>query len=311
MTDVVTGGTGFIGAHLCRLLLSEGHRVRVVDNFSSGKQENLTEIRRGLGTNLEVFDQDIRDLGALVRTFEGAETVYHQAAIVSVEASIRDPVEVNNVNVEGTLKVLQAARKNRVRKVVLASSTAIYGQCPALPTGEETPASPISPYGLTKYMAELYCGMFSRLFDLPTIALRYFNVYGPRQDAASEYAAVIPKFIARMLKGCSPVIFGDGEQTRDFVFVRDVARANLLAAGSDGQGMALNVASGRRVSLNQLVVLLNDVLKTTLQPVHRAAREGEVRHSQADFSLARQRIGFQPSVSLREGLSETATWFRT
>ena len=311
MTDVVTGGAGFIGAHLCRLLLSEGRRVRVVDNFSSGKLENLAEVQRDFGANLEVVDQDIRDLGGLVRTFEGAETVFHQAALVSVEASIRDPVESNSVNVEGTLKVLQAARKNQARKVVLASSTAVYGQCPELPTGEETPADPISPYGLTKYVGELYCAMFSRLFGLPTVALRYFNVYGPRQDAASEYAAVIPKFIARMSKGCSPVIFGDGEQTRDFVFVRDVARANLLAAMSDCQGMALNVASGRRISLNQLVVLLNDVLKTSLQPVHTEAREGEVRHSEADFSLARQQIDFQPSVSLRQGLSETAAWFRT
>lgn len=306
----MTGGAGFIGTHLCRLLLSKGRRVRVVDNFSSGKLENLAKIQRDFGSNLEVCHQDIRDFAALADSFQGADTVYHQAAIVSVEASLRDPLKVNSVNVEGTLKVLEAARKNRVRKVVFSSSTSVYGECRVLPTAEETPPSPISPYGLSKYIGEMYCEVFSKLYNLPTIALRYFNVYGPRQDAASEYAAVIPKFISRMVTGCSPIIFGDGEQGRDFVFVKDVARANLLAAESECEGMAVNVASGERVSLNQLVNLLNDLLKTAYQPVHAPARKGDIRQSQAEICLARQQIGFQPCVSLRQGLVETVRWFR-
>ncbi len=259
---------------------------------------------------IEVFEADIRDHGALGEVMENATAVFHQAAIVSVQKSVEDPIEANSVNLEGTLKVFQAAKDAGVRKVVFASSTAVYGSSEELPKRETMATDPLSPYAATKLAGEIYAKIFSTIYHLPVVCLRYFNVFGPRQDPTSEYAAVIPKFISRMLAGKRPVIFGDGGQTRDFVFVEDVARANLLAADSAAGGLALNIAAGQRYSLNDLVVILGEILGLDFQPVYESARLGEVRHSQADISLAKRTIGYLPAVTLREGLKRTAAWFK-
>jgi len=308
--DVVTGGAGFIGSHIVRALLSQGRRVRVVDDFSSGKRENLSGLESDFPDLLEVSEEDIRNLDRIKGLFEGASDVYHQAALTSVQQSVEDPLLSAGVNVEGTLKVLWAAKETGVRKVVLATSTAVYGDSEKLPKSEEMAADPISPYGLTKYVGELYCGIFSSLYQLPTVGLRYFNVFGPRQDPSSEYAAVIPRFIQRFLNNEKPIIFGDGEQTRDFVFVEDVVSANLLAARSDVQGVSLNVALGQKYSLNQIVAMLNEILGASLSPIYDLPRQGEVRHSLADISQAAERIGFSPQVSFQEGLRKTVAWYQ-
>ena len=309
--QVVTGGAGFIGSHICDLLLKRGDRVRVLDNFSSGRISNIEAFQHEYPGRLEVFEGDIRDPGILRGVMEKATAVFHQAAMVSVQKSVEAPLEANSVNLEGTLTVFQAAREAGVNKVVYASSTAIYGNSEELPKRETMAAEPVSPYAASKYGAEIYGRIFSTLYGLPVVCLRYFNVFGPRQDPSSDYAAVIPKFISRMLKGERPVIYGDGGQTRDFVFVEDVARANLLAADSTAAGLALNIAAGQRYSLNDLVVILDELLGLDFQPVYEPARLGEVRDSQADISLANRTIGYLPEVTLRQGLERTAAWFKS
>jgi len=309
--QVVTGGAGFIGSHVCDLLLKRGDRVRILDNFSSGRLSNIEAFQHEYPGRLEVFAGDIRDPGILRGVMEKATAVFHQAAMVSVQKSVEAPLEANSVNLEGTLTVFQAAREAGVNKVVYASSTAIYGNSEELPKRETMAAEPVSPYAASKYGAEIYGRIFSTLYGLPVVCLRYFNVFGPRQDPSSDYAAVIPKFISRMLKGERPVIYGDGGQTRDFVFVEDVARANLLAADSTAAGLALNIAAGQRYSLNDLVVILDELLGLDFQPVYEPARLGEVRDSQADISLANRTIGYLPEVTLRQGLERTAAWFKS
>jgi UDP-glucose 4-epimerase len=308
--SVVTGGAGFIGSHLCERLLERGDTVRVVDNFSSGKAANVSGLRARYPGHLEIFEVDIRDADSVREIIAGADLVFHQAAVVSVQKSVEDPIETNSVNVGGTVKVLEACCRAQVRKVVLASSTAVYGSSEELPKRENMPAQPLSPYAASKYAAEVYGMLFSDLYKLPVVCLRYFNVFGPRQDPASEYAAVIPKFIDRLLSGQPPLVFGDGEQTRDFVFVSDVVKANLLAADSAASGVSLNIAAGERYSLNSLVFVLNELLGGGIEPVHAPARLGEVRHSQADISSARVTLGYYPEVSLPEGLRRTIEWFR-
>jgi len=308
--QVVTGGAGFIGSHICQRLLKRGDHVRILDNFSSGKIANVKALEHEYTDRVQVVEGDIRDLDALRRVMQGATTIFHQAAIVSVQKSVEDPLEVNSVNLEGTLKVFQAAREAGVGKVVFASSTAVYGSSEELPKRETMKAEPLSPYAAAKYAGEIYGKIFSTLYGLPVVCLRYFNVFGPRQDPTSEYAAVIPKFISRMLQGKRPIIFGDGGQTRDFVFVEDVARANVLAADADAAGVTLNIATGQRYSLNDLVVILGEILDLDFQPVYEPARLGEVRDSQADISLANRTIGYLPEVTLRQGLERTAAWFK-
>jgi nucleoside-diphosphate-sugar epimerase len=308
--SVVTGGAGFIGSHLCEKLLERGDRVRIIDNFSSGKASNVSALRGLHPGRLEIFEADIRDRSLVEEIMAGADFVFHQAAVVSVQKSVDDPIETDSVNVGGTVKVLEAARRARVRKVVMASSTAVYGNSEELPKRENMPVQPLSPYAASKYSAEMYGAVFSTLYNLPVVCLRYFNVFGPRQDPASEYAAVVSKFIDRLLAGQPPVIRGDGEQTRDFVFVTDVVRANLLAAEGPASGVSLNIASGERYSLNSLVLILNELLGGGTEPVYAPARLGEVRHSQADVSSALAILGYQPKVSLREGLQRTIEWFR-
>ncbi|HSR70628.1 MAG TPA: SDR family oxidoreductase [Acidobacteriota bacterium] len=308
--DVVTGGAGFIGSHLVRALLSRGRAVRVVDDFSSGKEENLQGLAEQHPGRFSLERADIRNSSAMLELLQGAEHVYHQAAMTSVAQSVEDPHRCHQVNAGGTLKVLEAARRGGAGKVVMASTTAVYGDDPELPKRETMLPSPISPYAAGKLAAEGYGQVYSRLYGLPVVALRYFNVYGPRQDPQSEYAAVIPKFISRMAAGSSPVIFGDGEQSRDFVFVEDVVRANLLAARSEVSGLALNVASGATCNLKQIVALLNEILGADLQPIFEQARAGDIKHSSADTSKARLAIGFQAQVTFKEGLSRAVAFYR-
>ncbi|MDA2938543.1 SDR family oxidoreductase [Acidobacteria bacterium AH-259-A15] len=308
--DVVTGGAGFIGSHLCRALLRRGRSVRIVDDFSTGKWENLADLQQQYPGQCEISQQDIHCLEGLRKIFDRADTVYHQAAMTSVQKSTEDPLACNRVNVEGTLKVLVAARDAGVKTMIFATSTAVYGDSEVIPKREKMKAHPISPYGVSKYVGELYCRIFSEIYHLPTLGLRYFNVFGPHQDPESEYAAVIPRFISRMLAGERPIIFGDGEQSRDFVFVEDVVWANLLAAQSEVQGISLNIAYGQRITLNQLAEILNQILGQKLEPIYQSARIGDVRHSEADISQARKLIGFKPDTSFQEGLRQTVEWFQ-
>ena len=309
-TYLVTGGGGFIGSNLVEALLGRGDRVRVLDDFSTGRRENLESApewaARGGGT-FELVEGDIRDAASCRRAAEGAEYVLHLAAMPSVQRSVLDPVSSNAVNVDGTLNVLVAAREARVRRVVFASSSSLYGESEALPKVESMAPAPISPYGLQKLAGETYCGLFWRLYGLPTVALRYFNVFGPRQDPGSEYSAVIPKFIRAIKAGKTPTIFGDGDQTRDFSFIENVVHANLraCAAGEGAFGLAFNVACGERISLNDLVRQLASFAGRDVVPEHAAARPGDIRHSLAGIGRARELLDYRPSVDVREGLRRT------
>lgn len=310
LVDVVTGGAGFIGSHLCQALLESGRRVRVIDNLSSGRLSNLEGLQEQHQQALEFIEGDIRDLEKLRRCLRGAAHVYHQAAMTSVEQSVEQPEACHAVNCTGTLHVLRCARQEGASKVILASSTAVYGNDGEQPCREDQIPRPVSPYAASKLAAEHYAQVFCELYGLPTLSLRYFNVYGPRQDPNSDYAAVIPRFISRLLQGRPPVIFGDGRQSRDFVYVEDVVSANLLGAQSPAAGAALNIASGRSCDLKQLAAQLNRIVGCDLRPAHEAARPGDIRHSEADIRLARQRIGYVPRVSLEEGLSKTVGAYR-
>lgn len=304
---VVTGGAGFIGSHIVRALVARGETVRIVDDFSSGKHENLADIAPG---RFELVEADIRNAGALSGPFRGAHYVYHQAAVPSVQQSIQDPVSTVTTNVNGSLNVLLAAREAGVKKVVCASSSAVYGDGPELPKHEGLLPSPLSPYAMSKAAGEMLTQIFAPLYGVEAIGLRYFNVFGPRQDPNSEYAAVIPKFITRMLDGKPPVIYGDGEQTRDFIYIDNVVEANLEAAKSNARGINVNAACGQHASLNQLVELLNEILGTQLEPEYAEARSGDIRDSQADIARAREAFGFDPAIDFKEGLRRTVEWHR-
>ena len=299
----VTGGLGFIGSHIAERLCAD-NEVIIVDNQSTGKIENIKHLEH---FELEVVMGDITiiDLNEL---FEGCDYVLHQAALPSVPRSIKDPLSSNNANVTGTLRVLLAARDVGVSKLVFASSSSIYGDTPTLPKVEDMPLNPKSPYAVTKATGELYCQNFTEVFDLPTVCLRYFNVFGPRQDPNSQYAAVIPKFITSILKGESPVIFGDGEQSRDFTHVSNVVDANILACETKKTGN-FNIACGRRVVLNDLVVMLNQIIGKDIEPVHADPRPGDIKHSLADISKA-ESIGYNPKDDFKNELKETVDYFR-
>lgn len=304
---LVTGGAGFIGSHLVQALLADGWRVRVLDDFSSGRRENLA----AAGGEVEVCEGDVRDAAACRRSVAGVEVVFHQAAIPSVPRSVADPVGTHAVNLTGTVQLLTAAREAGVRRLIFASSSAIYGNDPELPKRETLPPAPMSPYAAQKLGSENYLRVFAALRSLETVALRYFNVFGPRQDPASEYAAVIPRFVTRMLRGQAPTIYGDGRQTRDFIYVGEVARANVLAATAPAaSGQVVNVAGGNRIDLLALVDTLNGVLGTTLAPVFAPAQAGDVRDSVADIARAREVLGFEPRLSFADGLRETVAWYR-
>jgi UDP-glucose 4-epimerase len=306
-TYLVTGGAGFIGSHLVETLLQRGMQVRVLDNFFSGNRERLAP----WAADVEVIDGDLRDPDAVQRAVAGAEVVLHQAAVPSVQRSVRDPQLTNEVNVTGTLNLLVAARDAGVRRVVFASSSSVYGDTPTLPKVESMPTDPLSPYAVTKLAGERYCLVFAGVYGLPAIALRYFNVFGPRQDPHSDYAAVIPRFITRMLSGEQPIIYGDGEQSRDFTYVANVVAANLLAAEAPASiSGVFNVAGGERISLLQLMEQINDLIGTDITPIHEPARAGDVKHSQAGIDRIRETLGFVPVVDFIEGLKLTVESFR-
>jgi nucleoside-diphosphate-sugar epimerase len=301
-TALVTGGAGFIGSHLCDALLAEGWQVRVLDDFSSGREENLAASR----DSLELLRGDLRDPDTLARALGGVDTVFHQGAVPSVPRSVAEPLHTQDVNATGTLRLLEAARQGGVRRVVYAASSSAYGDTPQLPKVETMPADPRSPYALQKWTGETYCRLYTELYGLETVALRYFNVYGPRQNPESQYAAVVPRFAVACLRGEPAVIYGDGGQTRDFTFVADAVRANLLAADAEkAAGAVVNVAGGRRVSLNELLAALAELCGGAPAPRHEPARAGDVRDSLADLGRARALLGYEPAVPLREGLLRT------
>jgi UDP-glucose 4-epimerase len=296
---VITGGAGFIGANLAQELAAH-NRLVIIDDLSSGKRQNVAALSGG---NVEFVEGSIGDLPLLKRLFKNVDFVFHQAAISSVPRSVENPLETNEVNVTGTLNVLLAARDSGVRKVVYASSTAVYGDTPALPQREDIMPNPQSPYAVAKLVGEYYCRVFHTVYGLPTVSLRYFNVYGPKQDPGSEYSAVIPRFIKRLSEGKHLVVYGDGEQTRDFVFVADVVEANILAAESDAAGV-FNVGWGRSVTVNGLAELTGRIMNKDVGIVYEKARAGDIRESLADISKARV-FGYQPQYDLEHGLRET------
>jgi len=295
---VVTGGAGFIGSHLVGALTQRGYRVIIIDDLSTGKKENIEQLLRGGG--VQFYKGSITDLPLLQRLFQGAEYVFHQAALPSVPRSIENPYASHEINATGTLNVLLAARDSKVNKVIYASSSSAYGDTPTLPKREDMLPSPQSPYAVTKLTGEYYCQVFNRVYALPTACLRYFNVYGPRQDPASQYAAAIPRFISRVAEGKPPVIYGDGMQTRDFTFVEDVVAANLLAAESKLTGV-FNIGSGANISINELCQLIIRLMEKNIAPVYEESRPGDVMHSLADISHAAE-FGYQPKYSLEAGL---------
>lgn len=304
LTFLVTGGAGFIGSNIVKRLLSENHKVRVVDNFATGKRENL--VANMDNRNFQLFETDLRDLPTLSSAVRGADYILHQGALPSVPRSIVDPVTTNNVNVLGTLNILELARKYKVKRVVYASSSSVYGNSVDLPKVEKMPVSPMSPYAISKYAGERYCQVYNQIFGLETICLRYFNVFGPNQDPSSQYSAVVPKFIQLMKKGESPVIFGDGKQYRDFTYVENIVEANLLACYSNGAaGDVINIACGQRYTLLELVALINELLGTHLKPLFVKKRPGEVKYSMAGIEKAKKILNFRPIVYFKEGLKRT------
>ena len=306
---LVTGGAGFIGSNLTEALLERGHLVRVLDNFSTGKRENLIFDRTY--PLFEVIDGDVRDLPTCQKAMKGIDYVFHQAAIPSVQRSIENPVASHSVNVDGTLNVLVAARDEGVKRWVYASSSSVYGDTPSLPKNEEMPSHPLSPYALQKFVGEGYGQLFYRLYGLETVSLRYFNIFGPKQDPSSVYSGVISRFIDALLEGDPPVVFGDGEQSRDFTFVDNVVQANLLAMSREhSHGEVINVACGRRISLNQLLDILQKILSSRTSPVYQEARRGDVRHSLADIQKGKHLLGYEPVVGIETGLKHTVEYFR-
>jgi len=307
---VVTGGGGFIGSNLVEAILAKGDTVRVLDNFETGRRENLAAAaswaQAGRGS-FELLEGDIRDLATCRRAIAGADYVLHQAAIPSVQRSVKDPIASNGVNVSGTLNLLVASRDEKVKRFVMASSSSLYGESETLPKVETMAPAPISPYGLQKLAGETYCGIFHRLYELPAIALRYFNVFGPRQDPTGEYSAVIPLFITAIKRRARPTIYGDGEQTRDFSYIANVVQANLRSceAGPAAIGGAYNIACGERISLNELVGILGEFAGRTVEPTHAPHRPGDIKHSLADIDKARTLLGYRPEILVRDGLRRT------
>ena len=295
----ITGGAGFIGANLAKELAAN-NSVIIIDNLSAGKKENLIDL---LGENVKFVEGSIGDLSLLKSLFKNVDFIFHQAAISSVPKSIEDPLATNETNVTGTLNVLLAARDSGVKKVIYASSAAVYGDAPVLLVREDMIPNPQSPYAITKLIGEYYCQAFQAVYGLSTVSLRYFNVYGPKQDPNSDYAPVIPRFIKSVSEGKPPTIFGDGEQTRDFVFVSDVVRANILAAESDATGV-FNIGQGRRVTISELARLMSHIMNKEVGIIHQGARVGDIRHSLADISKARL-FGYEPRYDLERGLRET------
>ena len=304
---LVSGGAGFIGSSLVRRLLARGDKVRVVDDFSTGLRSNLEEVR----SRIELIEGDLADFDVARKAADGVQFVLHQGAIPSVPRSIEDPIGCNRSNVTATMNLLVAARDAKVKRFVYASSSSVYGNSKVLPKVETMPENPISPYALAKLTGEKYCRIFYEIYGLPTVCLRYFNVFGPRQDPNSPYSAVISSFVDSSLKGCRPRVHGDGEQSRDFTFVENVVEANLLSCTAEGAaGKAFNIGTGKRHTLNKVLRDLSEIVGSEMKPQYGDSRPGDVRHSLADIGQARTLLGYDPQVSFEEGLRRTVEWVR-
>jgi nucleoside-diphosphate-sugar epimerase len=304
---LVTGGAGFIGSHLAEELLRRGDSVRVVDNLVTGRRSNLDHLK-----GIDFLEGDLADLSVAQRAADGCDYVLHQAAIPSVPRSVKDPITSNRANVDGTLNVLVAARDAGVKRVVFAGSSSAYGNTATLPKHEEMPTRPLSPYALQKVIGEEYLKMFTSLYGLETVTIRYFNVFGPRQDPSSPYSGVISVFATALLDNRSPMIFGDGEQTRDFTYVSNVVDGVLRACEAPGaSGEVINVATGGRISLNQLFRTMRRMIGSSVEPKYAEPRAGDVRDSQADIAKAKRLLGYEPTVSFEDGLQRTVDWYRT
>lgn len=307
-TALVTGAAGFIGSNLSEALLDRGYTVRGIDNFATGHRRNLDSL---VGDpEFSFAEVDIRDADGVAEIIDGMDYLFHQAAVPSVPRSVEDPVTSTDANCTGTATVLDEARKAGVDTAVVASSSSVYGSREILPKVETMEDSPESPYALSKYYTEKLAIQFSELYDINTVALRYFNVFGPGQDPDGEYAAVIPKFIRLMLDGERPVIYGDGEQSRDFTYIDNVTQANVLAAEGDATGVTVNIGCGDQVTITGLVEQINDVLGTDIDPIYDDPRPGDVRHSMADLDRVREQLGYEPDVDFQDGLERTVEWFR-
>ena len=305
---LVTGGAGFIGSHLCRRLLADGHAVRVIDDLSSGQRDNLADII----DEVELVVGDLRDEALLDKVLRGVDYALHHAAVASVQTSVERPLFEQEVNAVGTLRFFEAARRAGVGRVVFAASAAAYGNNPTVPKREQMIPEPESPYAISKVMGEYYARVYSQLYGLQVVCLRYFNVFGPRQDPSSPYSGVISIFAERMLKGEAPVIFGDGGQSRDFVYVDNIVEANMRACTSpEAAGRVYNIGCERSVSILELVTALNEILGTALDPVFNPARQGDVRVSLADIAQARTQLGYEPIVHFAEGLQQTVAWMKS
>ncbi len=303
---LVTGGAGFIGSNIVKELLNRGHYVRVIDNFSTGKKENLSEF----DDKIDVINGDIRYLNTLLEVMDGIDYVFHEAALPSVPRSVSTPIETNDVNINGTLNVLFAAKEKGVKRVVYAGSSSAYGESEVLPKVETMKPAPLSPYAVNKLTGEYYCQVFYRVYGLETVVLRYFNVFGPKQDPTSYYSAVIPKFINLIKKGKSPVIFGDGEQSRDFSYIENVVSANLLASKAPkAPGEVFNVACGERITLNKLTEEMKKILNADVDVLHGEERVGDIKHSLADIAKAEKLLGYEVKVNVIDGLKKTIDYF--
>ena len=303
---IVTGGAGFIGSNLVKQLADTNH-VIVIDDLSTGHIKNIQNLITS--KKIEFINGTITDLELLQKSFRNVDYIFHEAAIPSVPRSIKDPLKTNTVNAQGTLNVLLAARDNHVKKVIYASSSSVYGDTPTLPKKEDMTPNPLSPYAVSKLTAEYFCEIFTRIYGLPTVSLRYFNVYGPWQDPTSEYAAVVPKFITSVLNNKSPIIYGDGEQTRDFTFIKDVVSANILAAESTQTGI-FNIAGGKRISIKNLALLIIKTGRNNVELLYQNPRDGDILHSLADVTRAENRFNFISQFSVTDGIEETIKWFQ-
>jgi UDP-glucose 4-epimerase len=303
---VVTGGAGFIGSNLSESLLTLGE-VSVIDDLTTGNVSNISHLYNN--ENFSFLNCSVLDFNTILKATEKVDYIYHLAALPSVSRSIKDPVQTNNVNVNGTLNILEAARRNGVKKVIFASSSSVYGDTPVLPKTESMKLNPLSPYAISKLSAEYYCRIYSKIYDLPTVCLRYFNVYGPKQNPNSEYSAVIPKFITQILNGKQPIINGDGFHTRDFTYIQDVVQANINALKSNVDGF-FNIAYGGQTSLNQLVKHILDITNISINVIHGLERPGDVKHSYADISKARDKLQYVPIYKIERGLEATINWYK-
>jgi len=305
--SLITGGAGFIGSNMVRFLLEKGEKVRVLDNFETGKHENLDEVKN----DIEVIEGDIRDQEVVAKAVDGAEIVYHLAALGSVPRSIKDPKTTHDVNVNGTFNMIEAGRSAGVRRMVFASSSSVYGQSPVLPQHEGLPIAPIRPYGATKAIAEIYFRAFYETYKFESICLRYYNVFGPRQDPNSQYAAAIPLFVSALLKDEAPGIFDDGEQSRGFTYIDNVLNANWLAANAkEACGEALNISTKNAVTVNTVVNTIKELLGKDIAPKYLPPRFGDIKHSLADVSRAKEVIGYEPTIGFDEGIRKAIDWYK-